>query len=244
MGQVRAWNLDDLPQHGTRHTLDPDDLSTTIDNPYLPLRPRARWVYRETGAARGDSTIVVTVTTMTRKLANGVIAVVVRDTVTEGGDVVEDSFDLYAQDSAGTVWYLGEDSAEFEDGELVSRDGSFEGGVSGAMAGVAMPASPRNGLRYRQEYAQGEAEDSGRILHTTLTANVAAGRFEDVVLTQDTTALQPHVLEHKLYAPGVGNVLTVAGSEGDGREELVRKSTVSRRDARSAGVMPLGQPYD
>ena len=89
--------------------------------------------------------MVVTVTTQTRRIANGVEARVVRDTVTERGEVVEDTFDWYAQDADGSVWYLGEDTAEFEDGRVTTREGSFEAGVDGALPGLIMPAEPEVG---------------------------------------------------------------------------------------------------
>ena len=41
------------------------------------------------------------------------------------------------------------------------------------------------------------------------------------LLTKDWTPLEPDVLEHKLYAKGVGPVLALALSGGSGREELV-----------------------
>ena len=87
-----------------------------------------------------------------------------RDTVRQDGEIVEDTFDWYAQDAAGAIWYLGEDTAEFEDGEIVSRGGSFEAGVDGALPGIAVPADPEPGMEYRQEYAAGEAEDNGAVL--------------------------------------------------------------------------------
>ena len=99
------------------------------------MEPGTRWVYREIDEEGEELRVVVTVTSETKEVANGVTARVVRDTVTMDGDVVEDTFDWYAQDSAGTIWYLGEDTAEFEDGRIVSREGSFEAGADGALAG-------------------------------------------------------------------------------------------------------------
>jgi hypothetical protein len=123
-------------------------------------------------------------------IANGVTARVVRDTVTEDGEIVEDTFDWYAQDRDGNVWYFGEDTAEFEAGEIVSRAGSFEAGVDGALPGIIMPADPRPGLSYRQEYYQGEAEDNGVVLSVDELADVPFGHYEDMLLTRDTNALE------------------------------------------------------
>ena len=134
--------------------LDPDELGPDIDNRYWPMEPGTRWVYAD---RRGGRTlrVVVTVTSVTRRVANGVTARVVRDTVTADGEIVEDTFDWYAQDDEGTVWYLGEDTAELEDGEITTREGSFEAGVDGAMAGVIMPGVPEVGQSYRQGVLRG-----------------------------------------------------------------------------------------
>ena len=157
--------------------------------------------------------------------------------------MVEDTFDWYAQDEDGNVWYLGEKTAEFENGKVSSREGSFEAGVDGAMAGVAMPGKPQPGLAYRQEYYKGEAEDNGEVLSVEEMADVPAGHFDKALLTKDTITIEPDVLEYKLYAPGVGNVLTFGVSGGAGREELIKTSKVSAAVAKAAGTRPLGTPY-
>lgn len=141
------------------------------------------------------------------------------------------------------AWYLGEETAEFEDGEVVTRAGSFEAGVDGALAGIVMPADPRVGMRYRQEYYEGEAEDNGEVLSVDEQAQVPAGHFESVLLTKDTITIEPDVLEYKLYAPGVGPVLVLGVSGGGGREELVERHVVSDEVARAAGTSPLGETH-
>ena len=155
--------------------------------------------------------VVVEVLAKTKQIANGVEARVVRDTVTEGGEPVEVTDDWYAQDSAGNVWYLGEDTAEYENGQVVSRAGSFEAGVGGAEAGVAMPADPEPGMSYRQEYLEGEAEDEGAVVTVgEERVEVPFGYFgENVLMTRDLVPTEPHVQELKFYAPGVGPVLAV-----------------------------------
>ena len=200
---------------------DPASFTTRIDNPYLPLAPGDRWVYRVTGAD-GSQRNVVTVLSATKRIANGVEARVVHDVVTEEGHVVEDTFDWYAQDRAGNVWYLGEDTKEYDNGKVSSTKGSWEAGVDGAQAGIAMSAHPRVGLTYRQEYYAGEAEDVARVLSLDEKAQVPYGTFlRRVLLTKETSRLEPKVLEYKLYARSVGQVLTVTVSGGSDREELV-----------------------
>lgn len=210
-----------LPQGSEKVTLDPAQFTTRIDNPWWPMRVGTRWVYRETEPDGTRKRVVVTVTDKTKRIANGVTARVVRDTVTEDGELVEDTFDWYAQDKAGNVWYLGEATKEYENGRFKSREGSFEAGVDGAQAGIMMPADPQPGVKYRQEHYAGEAEDRGRIVSLHEQAQVPAGHFRPALMTRDTNALQPRVLEFKFYARGVGPVLSVGVSGGSGREELV-----------------------
>ena len=232
-----------LPRGGEPFELDPEEFTVDIDNPYWPMVPGTRWVYREVEEDGAELRVVVTVSSETREIANGVTARIVRDTVTEDGEVVEDTFDWYAQDADGAVWYLGEDTAEFEDGELASREGSFEAGVDGALAGVVMPADPAPGTVYRQEYYEGEAEDNGAVLGVEEMVDVPAGHFESAVLTRDTSGIEPDVLEYKVYAPQVGPVLALGISGGGGREELLERTQVTAEQAAAAGTVALGERY-
>ncbi|MFF2496364.1 hypothetical protein [Agromyces sp. NPDC058064] len=226
-----------LPVGDEPVTLDPGEFTTEIDNPYWPMEPGTQWVYRETDPD-GDLTVRVTVTSATKQVANGIEARVVRDTVTRGDELVEDTFDWYAQDANGAIWYLGEQTAEFEGGEMVSTEGSFEAGVDGALPGVALPADPQPGMAYRQEYLEGEAEDAGAVLGVEELVEVPYGASEGALLTRDTTPLEPDVEELKFYATGVGPVLTLAVSGGAGREELLEVRTVPE----GTGTGPLGSP--
>src|SRR5688572_24652211 len=112
-----------LPRGSEPVNLNPADFTTRIDNPYWPMRQGSRWVYRETDSEGTVQRVVVTVTRRTKMIANGVRARVVHDVVTEGGQPVEVTDDWYAQDSAGNVWYLGEKTAEYENGKVVSQSG-------------------------------------------------------------------------------------------------------------------------
>lgn len=231
-----------LPQSDEPVELDPTDFTADVTNPWFPLEPGTRWTYRETTEVGESVEVVVTATSVTREIANGVTARVVRDTVTADGQIIEDTQDWYAQDTAGTVWYLGENTAEFADGKITTREGSFEAGVDGAQAGVIMPASPEVGMTYRQEYYRGEAEDHGEVLALGERATVPAGDYDDLLQTADTTPLEPDVLEHKYYAHGVGLVLTL-DKEAGGREELLSVTKVTPAGAGRAGRAPLGKPY-
>jgi hypothetical protein len=176
--------------------------------------------------------VVVKVTPRTRLIANGVTARVVRDTVTENGRLVEDTFDWYAQDRRGNVWYLGEDTRIYKNSALVSTEGSWEAGVDGATAGIVMPASPRVGMSYRQEYYKGHAEDRAKILSLGEQAEVPFGQFDRVLITKEWNPLEPKLLEYKLYARGVGPVLALTISGGSDREELVRFRRPGARHSR------------
>jgi hypothetical protein len=212
-----------VPSEVPTPTPDPDDFVDRIDNPYLPYVPGTRWVYENT-SSEGDERIVVTVSDRTR-MVQGVRTTVVRDTVTgEDGRVVEDTFDWFAQDTAGNVWYFGEDSTSYEDGEA-SKEGSWEAGVDGAQAGIVMLADPRPGDSYEQEYLEGEAEDRAEVLATDAEATVPFGSYTDMVKTADTTPLEPEVEEHKYYAEGVGFVFEEKVSGGDDRGRLVSMTT-------------------
>jgi hypothetical protein len=232
-----------LPNGSDPVSLDPGDFSATIDNTYWPMKPGTRWTYREIGEDGKAQNVVVTVTSKTKRTRNGVTARIVRDTVSLHGRVIEDTFDWYAQDAEGSIWYLGEDTVEFEHGRIATHEGSFQAGVHGAQAGVIMPADPKPGQAYRQEYLKGQAEDNGEVLSRHEMADVPAGHFKNMLLTKDTSGVEPDALEYKLYAAGVGPVLTLGVSGDVGREELVKRSTVAADVAARAGTAPLGKRY-
>lgn len=198
---------------------DPGDFVATVDNPWFPLVPGTVLVYRSAGE-QGSRTNTVTVTGKTRTVA-GVTTVVVHDVGKDaGGTVVEDTYDWYAQDTAGNVWYFGEDTTSY-DGGRADTAGSWQAGLDGAQAGLVMAARPRVGDGYRQEYRVGVAEDRAEVVSLTERRDVPAGPFADLVETEDTTALEPGLVELTYYAKGIGVVLeeTVAG--GSGRVELI-----------------------
>jgi hypothetical protein len=186
-----------------------------VDNPWFPLPVGRQWTYRE-----GKVRDVVTVTDRTKLIANGVVARVVHDESRLHGVPVEVTDDYYAQDAAGTVYYLGEATTAYEHGKPASTEGSFEAGVDGAQAGIIMPAHPKVGMRYRQEHYAGHAEDRARIVSLRERVKVPLRRFRRTMMTLETTPLEPDVLEVKFYARGVGVVLAAGLSEETDREVL------------------------
>lgn len=222
-GKAASTAVSTLPTGSEPVSLDPADFTTEIENPYWPMIPGSRWVYKETDKKGIVQQVEVTVTDRTKQIANGVEARVVHDVVSEDGEPVEVTDDWYAQDSAGNVWYLGEDTAEYENGKVVSREGSFEAGVDGAQPGIAIPANPEVGEAYRQEYYKGQAEDKAKVINIDAQASVPFGSFDEVLETEDINPLnEPKpAVEHKYYARDVGPVLVIGISGGGGREELV-----------------------
>jgi hypothetical protein len=197
--------------------LDPADFVAAVDNPFLPLTPGNTWTYEEVDEEGVTELVEVEVLEETRDIA-GISATVVRDTVSIDGVVQEDTYDWFAQDVDGNVWYLGEDVSNYdEQGNFTDNDGSFEHGVDGAFGGIAMPGDPQVGDAYRQEFHEGSAEDLGQILALDGTASVPFGEFDGLLVTRDWNPLDPEVIEEKYYAPGVGVILEthVRGGGGD-----------------------------
>ncbi len=205
--------------------LDPADFVDGVDNPYFPLVPGTTWVYE---GQDDDETehIEVEVQDETRMI-EGITATVVRDTVSVGGKVTEDTYDWYAQDKDGNVWYLGEDTHEYEDGKAVNADGSWEYGKEGALPGIVMLAHPKVGDAYRQEYRKGDAEDMGEVLEVGATRELELGTYHDVLVTEDWNPLEPDVIEEKAYAQGIGVIQEVKTAGGTGTIDLIEFTPAS-----------------
>lgn len=200
-------------------TINPADFVDVIDNPYFPLIPGTTFFYE---GESEDATIrnEVFVTYENRQVM-GVNTTVIRDRVWEDDELVEETFDWYAQDKDGNVWYLGEDSKDLEGGKLVSTKGSWEAGVNGAQPGILIQGEPHVGDVYRQEYFKGEAEDMAEVLALDESVSVEYGSFENCLKTREWTPLEPGVEENKYYAPGIGFIQEVMIQGGSERLELV-----------------------
>jgi hypothetical protein len=184
-------------------TIDPTNFQTAIDNPYFPLVPGTTFKFVEKQGKRVTDN-VVTVTPET-KVIMGVACVVVHDVALEKGVVTEDTYDWYAQDKQGNVWYFGEDTKEFHSGGRVDTEGSWEAGVGKNLPGIIMPAEPKPGPAYRQEYGPGHAEDMGQVVAVGESVTVPYGSFRDCVRTKEWSLLEPGT-EKKWYARGIGVV--------------------------------------
>lgn len=206
-----------------------DDFVKGINNPYLPLVPGDIYHYVNTVSEGKNITtqdIDVSVSKDT-KVILGVTCEVIHDVVKENGKLTEDTYDWYAQDRHGNVWYFGESTKALNNG-IWSTEGSWEAGVKGATQGIIMYQDPQAhiGEVYYQEFQYGVAEDLAELINTNSAAAVPYGTFNICVKTKEFTRLKPGETENKYYAPGVGQVLTVVAIAGGGseREELINIS--------------------
>ena len=198
----------------------PTDWVASIDNSYFPLAPGTVWQYAAQTADGLETTRVEVLATPV--MVNGVAATAVLDQVSLDGSLVEETHDWYAQDGDGNVWYLGEDSKEYDNGVVTTTAGSWAWGVAGALPGVLMWADPAThvGAEYRQEFSKGVAEDWGKITDLGLAVTVPAGSYTGCITTEDWDGSKPfEAREHKAYCPGVGIVRSVdVGAEAHPEE--------------------------
>jgi hypothetical protein len=211
------------PIHGPYSPkIDPANFVRTVDNRYLPFEPVTRFHYE---GVRGttpqtDNEVVLRKT----KRILGIRCTIVRDTVSEHGHAVERTFDWYAQDSAGNVWYMGENSLELRHGHFVRASDSWKSGVNGAKPGIIMPGHPRAGEAYRQEYyPPGEALDEARVVGIQASVTVPYGTFERPLVTLERRPLEPQT-EKKYYFRGLGEVKEKVVKGHHEEFELVRVS--------------------
>jgi hypothetical protein len=136
--------------------------ASRIDQSLLAMRPGSRWVYREAAGRRGATSggHRHQEDEADRQRHRGGSCT----TWSARRQAGRDHDDWYAQDSDGNVWYLGERTAEYENGKVVSRAAHGRRVSTALSRGVIMPAEPRPGLAYRQEHYAGEAEDRAKVL--------------------------------------------------------------------------------
>src|SRR5262245_34260324 len=217
-------------------TIDPANFVNNIDNPFFPLQPGTTFTYQST-----DGSVDRMAVTDQTKVILGVTCVVVHDQVfvDNGKTLAEDTFDYYAQDSAGNVWNVGEDTQELDaKGHVMTTEGTWNAGkhvrgVAIATPGIVMEAAPKVGDSYDQENAPGVAQDHATVESLNAHVKVPFGNFNHVLDTSETNLLEPTALpDHKFFVQGVGNVLEVDPNTGE-RLELV---SVSHSGTASAAV--------
>lgn len=176
-------------------------------NPYFPMRPGTVWRYR--GTDEGEHFREVVRVTHTKKSILGIRATVVRDVLRRvDGSLAEKTHDWYAADHDGNVWYLGENTATYdESGHLESREGSWRAGVDGAVAGIVMPADPRPTDAYRQEFYRGQAEDQAWLVQRGFATKVPYGTVKRSLRSFEWSRLEQRVISMKVYGPRLGIVI-------------------------------------
>jgi len=196
------------------------DASARVTNPWYPLRAGTTYVYR--GVADGKPVRDVFKVTRGTHVVNGVRCAVIDDRVYQEGRLVERTTDWYAQDRSGNVWYLGERTATLNaDGSVKSTEGTWQDGVDGARAGIFMPARPRVGQAFQQEYYRGHAEDRFKILSLSTHVRTPAVSSRHALLSEETSRLEPGVVDHKVYVRGIGTVREASVKGGNERLDLV-----------------------
>jgi hypothetical protein len=147
---------------------------------------------------------VITVLDETRVI-DGITTRVVEERETIDGELFEVSRNFFAFcTETNSAFYFGEEVDFYEDGEIIGHEGSWLHGRDGARAGLQMPGLPLLGARYYQEIAPGVALDRAEILRLDETLTTPAGRFTGLLVTEETTPLEPDARERKLYAPDIG----------------------------------------
>jgi hypothetical protein len=223
IGAAMYWMQGETKDHGNSPKIDAADFVSAVDNTYFTLKPGTTFTY-ENQTDEGLEKIVVIVTDESKQVL-GIPMTVVWDRVWLSDVLIEDTKDWYAQDKSGNVWYFGEDVDNYENGELVDHDGSWEAGVDGSEAGIMMKAEPKVGDSYRQEYDKGHAEDMGDVFALNKTVTVPYGTFDGCLQTRDWSTLETDLNEYKYYCPEVG-VVTVEESVSGGDEKVELVSVV------------------
>ena len=207
IGAVLVAGLAAAPHGAPAHAASnpsPSNFTAPKANAYFPLTPGLVVRYRGTDGEQSlHSRFAVTSRT---KTIQGVKTKVIRDVLRRAdGSVAEATTDWYADDNAGNAWYFGENTATYRpNGTVESREGSWQAGVSGAVAGIIMPANPHPTQAYRQEFWRGHAEDQAWIVQRGGTVRVAAGTYTRVVRSYEWSRLEKPVVSLKFYAPGIG----------------------------------------
>jgi hypothetical protein len=197
-----------LAQEGEVFTMpfDAANFAKPAENPWFPLKPGMTWEYRELDNEGEEEARVYFEVTKATKTIMGVTCVVVNDRVYEEKKLVEDTLDYFAADRFGNIWYFGEDSRDYERGNVVSVEGSWLAGAEGAMPGLFLAAEPKAGMVFRQEVSPGQAEDMAQVEATGVAVRVKKGKFENCLKIREWNPLEPGIIEYKYYARGTGVV--------------------------------------
>ena len=222
---------------------------SAVNNLYFPLIDKQTRIFE--GQKEEDSEIVterfeLTVLGLGPKIL-GVQTTTQLDRAFEGDLLVEETFDYYAQDTSGNVWYLGEDVTNYiydDDDNLIdtTNDSAWRAGVNDALPGFIMPADLTIGFNYYQEFAKADdALDEGTTFAVDDLISIASGDFSDVLRVLETTDLAPDVRAFKYFAPGIGLILEEEGVDEDYLNPELRVEYVGTASVpEPATIMMLG----
>ena len=187
----------------------PSAWNSVINNPFMPAIAGMKWVY--SGKKDGQRTADIQIVSSHKHLVDGVATTAILDRGYVAGKLEEKTFDYFAQDLFGNVWYFGEDTEELKpNGQVDNTEGTWHAGVNGAKPGIVMEASPVKGDFYHQEFAGNVAQDEAQILGLHQSTTVPFGTFNDSLLTKEFSPLEPGVIEHKYYVAGIGFVSSIS----------------------------------
>lgn len=182
-----------------------------ITNPYLPLAALKQDIIEgsEDGKkTRVERTLKPEIHKTFKVAGQKVDSLCMEDRIFVGGVLEEVALDYFAQDDAGTIYYLGEDVDEFDEhGKLAKHnppDDAWLTGKDTPAPGVIMPAHPKVGDKFRSEDVSATIAETDEVVSLDESTTVPAGKFEHCLKMKETLA--DGAVEYKLYAPGVGVV--------------------------------------
>jgi hypothetical protein len=124
------------------------------------------------------------------------------------GELAQVSYNYFARcPDTNNIYYFGETVDHYEDDEIVGHEGSWLAGVDGARPGLAMPGTFLIGSRYYMELAPGESMDRGEHLAMNLVVETPAGAFQNCIMVEETSDLEPDEETLKIYSQGVGVIV-------------------------------------
>ncbi len=181
------------------------DFVARVDNPWFPLSPGTRWVYRRYTTV-DTQTLVATVLAAPHEVG-GVATTAVRwQWRRTDRRTTTVAVRWYAQDLAGNVWWFGQHVARASPrlDELATR--SWRAGRAGARAGLLVAAHPRVGDGYANGYRPGVVERRSTVVSLDSTVAVPRRTYRGTLMTRDLSGIAVHRLVQSFFASGVGLV--------------------------------------
>ena len=206
------------------------DRSTTVDNPWFPLKAGMSWVYRGTTLERGKRVAhrLVTVVTDLTKVIDGVRTVVVWVEDYQEGKLVEAELAFFAQDKDGNVWSFGEYPEEYFNGRII-RAPAWIHSLDEARAGIMMQAKPQLDT---PSYSQGWGptvlwSDRGQVDQMGQKTCVPLRCYDDVLIVAETTKAEPNAAQLKYYSRGIGKIRVGWRGQGEKLQEVLELTEFS-----------------